>query len=77
MCLSEVRRRVSYLAFARDFEDLGAVGFYNPLQAENKLSNPYYLTPFLIMCLIDSVYCERGSTLLKKVINKKRRNSDV
>lgn len=74
MCLSEVGRRVSYLAFARDFEDLGDVGVYNPLHAENKLSNPYYLTPFLIMCLIDSHYCESGSTLLKKVINKKRGN---
>lgn len=39
-------RSDSFLAFARDTEDLGAVGVYNLVQVENKLSNPYYLTPF-------------------------------
>lgn len=39
----------SCLTFARDFEDLGAVGVYNPQQAENKMSNPYYLTSSLTL----------------------------
>lgn len=50
----------SYLAFARDFEDMGAVGVYTPWQTENKLSNTYFLTSFLLTCLTNSHCYERS-----------------
>lgn len=63
----------SYLAFAKDFEDIGAVGVYTPLQAENKLSNAYFLTSFLVTCLINSHHYERISTLWKKATGGKKK----
>lgn len=67
----------SYLAFARDFEDIGAVGVYTPWQAENKLSNTYFLTSFLVMCLINSHRYERISTLWKNATGEKKKKGQL
>lgn len=68
----------SYLAFARDFEDIGAVGVYTPLQAENKLSNTYFLTFF--SCNVpyrQPLLWKEFHLVEKKSLKKKRGNWDV